>query len=206
MIKNKKLLTASLIGCMVFAISALTAFPTLAAAKNKTVDDMIVKSSDDSDSTIKAVKDGDTYTIDASSATLKKESKSGKSMQFSDFKDGDVISVKGSFNKRDVTAASIWDLSTTKSATMYGVVDSINAATQTVKIKTTKRGKLTVAISKSTKITYAGKKKKFADIHEDDKVLVTGTWNSSKDTITKTKHFDVLVKDDYKKLEVDSSI
>jgi len=203
---NKKLLSASLIGCMVFALSALTAVPTQAATKNKTVEDMIVKSSDDSDNTVKAVKDGDTYTIDASNATLKKESKSGKSMQFSDFKDGDVISVKGAFNKRDVTATLIWDSSTTKSATMYGVVDSINTATQTVKIKTTKRGKLTVAISKSTKITYDGKKKKFADIQEDDKVLVTGTWNSSKDTITKTKNFYILVKDDYKKLDLDSSI
>ena len=193
-----------LIGCLVFAISAITALPTLAATKTTT--DLIVKSTHESDHTIKAVKDGYTYTIDASNATLKKESKSGKSMQFSDFKDGDVISVKGSFNKRDVTATLVWDLSTTKSATMYGVVDSINTATQTVKIKTIKRGKLTVAISKSTKVTYDGKKKKFTDIRQDDKVLVTGTWNSSKDTITKTKHFDILVKDNYKKLDLDSSV
>ena len=195
-----------MIGCLVFAATALIANPTLAATKNKTVDNMIIKSTDDSDNTVKAVKDGYTYTIDASSATKKKESKSGKSMQFSDLKDGDVISVKGSFDKRDVTATLVWDLSTTKSATMYGVVDSINTATQTVKIKTVKRGKLTVAISKSTKVTYGGKKKKFTDIRQDDKVLVTGTWNSSKDTITKTKHFDILVKNDYKKLDLDSSV
>ncbi|HUD09090.1 MAG TPA: hypothetical protein VMQ48_03315 [Candidatus Saccharimonadales bacterium] len=203
--QNKKLLSAGLIGCLVFAISAMTALPTLAATKNKTVENMVVKSSDDSKETIKAVQAGYTYTIDASSATLKKESKSGKSMNFSDFKDGDVISVKGSFNKRDVTATSIWDLSITKSATMYGVVDSINTATQTVKIKTIKRGKLTVAISKSTKVTYGGKKKKFTDIRQDDKILVTGAWDSSKDTITKTKNFDILVKDDYKKLDLDST-
>ena len=122
-------------------------------------------------------------------------------MDFSDFKDGDVLNVKGAYDKRDVTATRIVDLSTTKTATMYGVVDSISPATQTVKIKTTKRGKITVAISKSTKIKYNGKKKKFADIREDDKVLVTGNWNSSKDTITKTKNFNILVKDDYKKLD-----
>jgi len=55
--------------------------------KTKTVKDMIVKSTDDSKETIKAVKDGDTYTIDASSATMKKESKGSKSMKFSDLKD-----------------------------------------------------------------------------------------------------------------------
>ncbi|TSA44454.1 hypothetical protein D4R51_03815, partial [bacterium] len=80
-------------------------------------------------------------------------------------------------------------------------VDSISSATQTVKIVSTKRGKITVAISKSTSIKYDSKKKKFADIREDDKVLVTGTWNHSKKTITSTKKFYILVKDDYSKLD-----
>ena len=172
-----------------------------AAAKNKTVKDMIVKSIDDSDSTIKAVKDGDTYTIDASSAAMKKEKSGSKSMNFSDLKDGDVINVKGSFDDRDVTATEVRDLSTTKSATFYGVVDSISSATQTIKINTTKRGKITVAISKSTSIKYDGKKRAFKDIRVDDKVLVTGTWNHSKKTITRTKKLYILVKDDYSKLD-----
>ena len=199
--KTKKIITVALAGCLVLLFFAAVKEKAQAAAKNKTVKDMIVKSTNDSKETIKAVKDGDTYTIDASTATIKKEKSSGKSMNFSDLKDGDVINVKGSFDKRDVTATEVRDLSTTKSATMYGVVDSISSATQTVKINTTKRGKITVAISKSTKVRYDGKKKKFADIREDDKVLVTGTWNSSKKTITKTKNFDILVKDDYTKLD-----
>ena len=122
-------------------------------------------------------------------------------MKFSDLKDGDVINVKGSFDDRDVTATEVRDLSTTKSASFYGVVESISSATQTVKIVSTKRGKITVAISKSTKIKYDGKKRKFADIRDDDKVLVTGNWSSSKKTITKTKKFYILVKDDYSKLD-----
>jgi hypothetical protein len=130
------------------------------------------------------------------------KSKSGKkTLKFSSIKDGDVLNVKGSEHDRDVTATEVRDISTTKSATIYGVVDEINSTTQTVKIKTTDRGKITVAISTSTKITYDGKKRTFADIREDDKVLVTGTWNSSKKTITKTKNFDILVKDNYDKLD-----
>lgn len=178
--KTKITIAAALAGCLVLFFFAAANPEVQAAAKNKTVKDMIVKSTDDSDHTIKAVKNGDTYIIDASNATMKKEKSGSKSMEFSDLKDGDVINVKGSFDDRDVTATEVRDLSTTKSATFYGVVDSISSATQTVKIVSTKRGKITVAISKSTSIKYDGKKKKFANIREDDKVLVTGTWNHSK--------------------------
>lgn len=199
MATNKKLLFATLIGCMIFTVMALTSFPAQAATK--TIKNMVVKSSNDSDHEIKAVKDGHTYTIDAKDVSIKKSKSGSKTMNFSAIKDGDVLNVKGSVHDRDVTATEVRDLSTTKSATFFGVVDSINTATQTVKIKTTKRGNITVAIVKSTKVTYDGKKRKFADIQEDDKVLVRGTWNSSKKTITKTKNFDILVKDDYSKLD-----
>lgn len=199
--KNKKLLSAGLIGCAIIAMMTLTSVPTQAATK--TIKNLIVKSTDDSDHTIDAVKNGHTYTITVNTTTTKMyKSKSGKkTLTFSKIKDGDVLNVKGSEHNRDVTATEVRDLSTTKSATMYGVVDEINSTTQTVKIKTTDRGKITVAIVKSTKITYDGKKRVFKDIREKDKVLVTGTWNSSKKTITKTKNFDILVKDDYDKLD-----
>lgn len=198
---NKKLLAAGLVGCVAFAVMALAPVSTQAATK--TIKNLIVKSTDDSDHTIKAVKDGSTYTIDATNATLKKSKSGSKSLKFSQIKDGDVLNVKGSVSKHDVTASEVRDLSTTSSATFYGVVvvGEINSTTQTVKIETTDRGKITVAILKSTKITYDGKKRVFKDIHEKDKVLVTGTWNSSKKTITKTKNFDILVKDDYDKLD-----
>jgi hypothetical protein len=200
MATNKKLLFATLTGCLVFAVMALSSLPTQAATK--TVKELIIKSIDDSDHTIKAVKDGHTYSIDATNAKLKKESKSNKSMKFSDFKDGDVLNVKGSVDSdHNVVATEVRDLSITKSATMYGVVDSISSATQTVKITTTKHGKITVAIIKSTSVKYDGTKKKFADIRVDDKVLVTGNWSTSKKTITKTKKFYMLVKDDYSKLD-----
>jgi len=201
---NKKLLTASLIGCIALTAAALTASPTLAATK--TTKDLIVKSTDEDKHEIKAVKSGHTYTIDTENAKLKKASKGNKSLQFSDIKDGDVLNVKGSVDSNhDVTATEVRDLSSTSSAEMYGVVKEINSTTQTVKIDTPDRGKITVAILKSTSIKYDGKKKKFADIREDDKVLVTGTWSSSKKTITKTKKFYILVKDDYKKLDIDST-
>ncbi|MFA6193667.1 MAG: hypothetical protein WC726_02275 [Parcubacteria group bacterium] len=198
---NKKILFAGMVGCAVVAVMALTSVPTQAATK--TIKNLIVQSTDDSDHTIKAVKSGHTYTITVDTTTTKMyKSKSGHTtLKFSAIHDGDVLNVKGSEHDRDVTATEVRDLSTTKSATMYGVVDEINSTTQTVKIKTTDRGKITVAIVKSTKITYDGKKRVFKDIREKDKVLVTGTWNSSKKTITKTKNFDVLVKDDYDKLD-----
>jgi hypothetical protein len=197
---NKKLLSAGLIGCAVIAVMALTSVPTQAATK--TTKDLIVKSTDESDHTIKAVKGGHTYTIDATNAKLKKASKGNKTLKFSDIKDGDVLDVKGAVDSdHDVTATEVRDLSTTSSAKMYGIVKEINSTTQTVKIETTDRGELTVAILKSTSIKYDGKKKKFVDIREDDKVLVTGTWSHSKKTITKTKKFYILVKDDYTKLD-----
>jgi hypothetical protein len=199
--KNKKFIFASLVGCAVFAAMIFVAAPTQAATK--TGKDLIVKSTDDSDHTIKAVKNGHTYTITVDTTTTKiYKSKSGHTtLKFSKIKDGDVLNVKGSVHDHDVTATEVRDLSTTKSATMYGVVKEINTATQTVKIETLDRGKITVAILKSTKVTYDSKKRVFADIREKDKVLVTGTWNEKKKTITKTKNFDILVKDDYSKLD-----
>jgi len=198
---NKKIVSASLIGCLIFAVAALAPAPTKAATK--TIKNLVVKSTDDSDHTIKAVKSGTTYTIDATNATLKKSKSGSKSLKFSQIKDEDVLNVKGSVSKHDVTASEVRDLSTTSSATFYGVVvaGEINSTTQTVKIETIDRGKITVAIIKSTKITYDGKKRAFKDIREKDKVLVTGTWNSSKKTITKTKNFDILKKSDYDKLD-----
>lgn len=197
---NKKLLFASLASGLVCAAIILAPVPTLAASH--TFKDLIVKSTHEDDHTIKAVKDGHTYTIDATNAKKKKSSKGNKQLLFSEIKDGDVLRVKGSIDdERNVTATEVRDLSTTKSAVMYGVVNDINETTQTVKIETVDRGTLTVAIAKKTRIRYDDHKKTFADIRLEDKVLVTGDWSSSKDTITKTKKFYILVKDDYTKLD-----
>lgn len=199
---NKKFFFAALISCSILTAVTLVSLPAQAATKTKTVKDLIVKSKDSDDHTIKAIKDGHTYTIDATNAKKKKASKGSKKLLFSEIKDGDVLNVKGPFDSdNNVTATEVRDLSTTKSATMYGVVETINSTTQTVKIQTPDRGEITVAIIKSTSVKYDGKKKKFADIHEEDKVLVTGTWSTSKKTITKTKKFYILVKDDYTKLD-----
>ena len=194
---SKKFVLATSLTVAFLAVATLP----IQAATNKTVKSLIVKSIDDSKEEIKAVKNGNTYTIDVTSATFKKEKTGSKTMKLADIKKGDVLNVKGSYDSHDVTATEVRDLSTTKKATFYGVVTEMNTATQTVKIETPKRGKITVAIVKSTKITYDGKSRKFADIREDDKVLVTGTWNHSKKTMTKTKNFDILVKDDYTKLD-----
>jgi hypothetical protein len=198
--QTKKSASLILAVCLVMSFLFFTVL-AVKAATNKTVKNLIVKSTNDSKKEIKAVKGGSTYTIDATSAKIRKASTGSKSMTFSKLTKGDVINVTGSFDSHDVTATTVRDLSATKSATFYGVVESINTATQTVKIKTLKRGKITVAVIKSTKVTYDDKKRTFTDIREDDKVLVRGTWNSSKKTITKTKNFDILVKDDYDALD-----
>jgi hypothetical protein len=187
------------IACLGFSCLSFTVSPAMAATK--TIKNLVVKSTDSSDMTIKAVKNGSTYTIDATNAKMKKSKSGSKTMKFSQIEDGDVINIKGSVKKHAVTATEVRDLSITKTATIYGVVYEINVATQTVKIKTLSRGKITVAIVKSTKMTYDGKKRTFKDIREKDKVLVTGTWNESKKTIAKTKNFDILVKNDYEKLD-----
>ena len=126
---SKKILFMVVIGCAVIAVMALTSVPTQAATK--TIKNLIVKSTDDSDHTIDAVKNGHTYTITVDTTTAKiYKSKSGKkTLKFSSIKDGDVLNVKGSEHNRDVTASEVRDLSTTKSATMYGVVDEINSTT-----------------------------------------------------------------------------
>ncbi|MDD5489863.1 MAG: DUF5666 domain-containing protein [Candidatus Moranbacteria bacterium] len=198
--KTKKI-PLCLAGCLIL-FSFVFVVSGTEAAKSKTLKDLIVKSTDGDDHTIKAVKDGHVYTINATNAKIKKSSKGSKTLDFDDIKNGDVLRVKGTVSDRDVTATEVRDLSTTSSAVMYGIVKEINSSTQTVKIETTDRGDLTVAILKSTSIKYDGKKRKFTDIKEDDKVLVTGTWSSSKDTITKTKKFYILVKEDYSKLDL----
>lgn len=203
---NKKSIALIVPVCLAVCFFALV--PATQAAKNKTIKDLIVKSTDDSDHTVKAIKDGHTYaiTVDTTSTKLYKSKSGHTTFDFSDVKKGDVLQVKGSEHDRDVTATEVRDLSMTKSATMYGVVSEINSSTQTVKIETPKRGEITVAILKSTSIKYDGKKRAFKDIREDDKVLVTGTWNHDKKTITKTKKFYMLVKEDYDALGLDSPL
>ncbi len=197
---NKKTISLALAGCLILSSLAFAVL-SVRAATNKTVKNLIVKSLNDDRKEIKAVKDGHTYTIDAKNAKIRKEKSGSKSMKFSSIKKGDVLYAKGSYDDHDVTATLVRDLSVTKKATFYGVVTERNSATQTVKIETLKRGKITAAILKSTKVTYDGKKRTFDDIRDDDEVLVTGTWNHSKKTITKTKNFDILVKDDYDDLD-----
>jgi hypothetical protein len=201
---NKKIF--ALVVPVNLAVCFFALAPATQAAKNKTIKDLIVKSTDDSDHTIKAVNGGHTYTItvDTTSTKLYKSKSGHTTFDFSDVKKGDVLQVKGSEHDRDVTATEVRDLSMTKSATMYGVVSEINSSTQTVKIETLKRGEITVAILKSTSIKYNGKKRAFKDILKDDKVLITGTWNHDKETITKTKKFYILIKNDYDALGLDS--
>jgi hypothetical protein len=198
--KTKKVAPLVLAGCF-FVFFGTLAVPA-AMASTKTEKKLVIKSIDDSKREIKAVKHGNTYTIDTSSTTkLRKESSGSKTLKFSDFKKGDVINVTGSFDGHDVTATTVRDLSVTKNATFYGVVDSITTSTKTVKIITPKRGTITVAVLSSTKVTYDGGKKQFSDIRKDDKVLIRGNWSKSKKTITKTKDFDILVKSDYDALD-----
>jgi len=197
--KNKKTLSVVLIGSMVLACTMMSMLP--AKASTKTIKNLVVKSTDDSHHEIKAVKNKHVYTIDTTHAVLRKSKSGSIVLAFSEIKRGDVLNVTGSEDSNhDVTATLIRDLSVTKKATFYGIVKKISDSSQTVKIKTLKRGRLTVFILGSTKITYDKNKRTFDDIRIGDKVLVTGTWSHSKKKITKTKKFDILVRKDYPNL------
>ncbi len=80
-------------------------------AEAKTVKKMIVESINYTEKTLKAVKNGDTYTITAANAKIRKGSNTSKSMTFSQIRKGNVITVEGSFDGKDVTASKIRDLS-----------------------------------------------------------------------------------------------
>ena len=172
----------------------------------KTIKKMVVKSINHEAKTLKALKDGDTYDVTATSAKIRKGSNSSRKTTFSKIKEGDVITVEGSFDDTDVTATKIRDLSydDKKTVTFYGKIDSdsINDATKTFKIETLDRDKQTISVLDSTKIKDKdGHNIVFSDLKEDDRVFVTGKWSRKNKTIAKTKTVDVLDEDDFEDLD-----
>lgn len=197
--RKKKILIS--FGAMIF----LAGLVFLAkAAEHKTVKNAIIEKISHSAKTLEAVKSGTTYVVDAKNAKIRKGSSGSKSLKYSKVKKGDVINIEGSFDDENVTATKIRDLSyyNKHTATFYGVIDSLTESTKTFKIDTLDRDKQTVAVLNSTDIENKdGDDIEFSDLKEDDKVLVRGTWNDSKNTITKTKWVEVLDDDDYDDLD-----
>ncbi|MDI6778473.1 MAG: DUF5666 domain-containing protein [Patescibacteria group bacterium] len=197
--KKQSLVVLSVIACL-----ALAFFFIAKAATTKTVKNAIIEKIDHDAKTLEAVKSGTTYVVNASSAKIRKGSSGSKSLKYSKVKKGDVINIEGSFDDEDVTATKIRDLSyyNKRTATFYGVIDSLTESTKTFKIDTLDRDKQTVAVLDSTDIEDKdGHNIEFSDLKEDDKVLVRGAWNDSKNTITKTKWVNVLDDDDYDDLD-----
>ena len=174
------------------------------SAEAKTVKKMVIKSINDDDKTIKTIKNGDEFTVNAATAKIRKGASSTKKMNFSTLEVGDVITVEGSYSDRNVTASKVRDLSyyDKKTVTFYGTIDSLTEAKNQIKITPLERKKQTITVLSSTKIKDKdGDKIKFSDLKEDDRVFVTGKWNRKKNTITKTKTIDVLDDDDYEDLD-----
>jgi hypothetical protein len=192
------------LGIIVLAVSFCSFNFGARGAEAKTLKKAIIEDINSDTKVIKAIKDGDTYTIDATSAKYRKGATSSVSMKFSTIKEGDVITIEGSFDGKDVTATKIRDLSyyDKKTVTFYGKIDSINSTTNTLKINTIDRHDQTISVLSSTKIKNEdGDTIKLADLKEDDRILVTGKWSRKKNTITKTKTIDVLDDDDYSDLD-----
>lgn len=197
--KTKSLAVLSVVACL-----ALASFFAAKAATTKTVKNAIIEKISHSAKTLEAVKDGTTYVVNASSAKIRKGSTGSKSLKYSKVKKGDVINIEGSFDDENVTATKIRDISyyNKHTTTFYGVIDSLTESTKTFKIDTLDRDKQTVAVLNSTDIEDKdGHNIEFSDLKEDDLVLVRGTWNDSKNTITKTKWVNVLDDDDYEDLK-----
>lgn len=196
----KKILFLSVFVCGLF----LASFIFVQSADAKTVKEMVVKSIDHDEKTLKAIKNGDTYTVNAANAKIRKGKTGSNSMSFSRVKEGDVVTIEGSFDDTDVTATKVRNLSynNKKTVTFYGTIDSITSSTKTIKIDTLDRDKQTIAVLDSTDITNSDDDEiTFSDLKEDDKILVRGKWSDSKNTITKTKWIQVLDSDDYEYLD-----
>jgi len=174
------------------------------AAEAKVVKNAIIEKISHSAKTLEAVKSGTTYVVDAKNAKIRKGSSGSKSLKYSKVKKGDVINIEGSFDDKDVTATKIRDLSynNKKTATFYGVIDSLTEGTKTFKIDTLDRDKQTVAVLNSTDIENKdGHDIDFSDLQENDKILVRGKWSDKNNTITKTKWVTILDKDNYEDLD-----
>jgi len=174
------------------------------AAEAKVVKNAIIEKISHSAKTLEAVKSGTTYVVDAKNAKIRKGSSGSKSLKYSKVKKGDVINIEGSFDDKDVTATKIHDLSynNKKTATFYGVIDSLTESTKTFKIDTLDRDKQTVAVLNSTDIENKdGHDIDFSDLQENDKILVRGKWSDKNNTITKTKWVTILDKDNYEDLD-----
>lgn len=187
----------------IVSLFALTVFFVAKAATTKTVKNAIIEKIDHDAKTLEAVKSGTTYVVNATNAKIRKGSSGSNKISYSKVKKGDVINIEGSFDEENVTATKIRDLSynNKKTATFYGVIDSITESTKTVKIDTLARGKQTVAVLDSTDIEDDGNNKEFSDLKEDDKILVRGKWSDKNNTVTKTKWITILDKDDYEDLD-----
>jgi|GEM_PF-1494773 hypothetical protein len=147
----------------------------------------VITAIDTTTETITATKDGTTYTIDASGATLRR--KYGAKCDIYELTAGDYIFVWGTMSGTNVTATKIKDLSIQKwKASFVGTITTVDSTTYTdnegrsyqqFEIESRHRGDQVIRVYSATSIKYKGDSKTFTDFAVGQEVVAKGTWNNT---------------------------
>lgn len=137
---------------------------------------------------IKIKKNDTIYQVNLTEKTNFVRKFGGKS-KLSEFTVGDTVQVVGKeIEEKVIEAQLIRDISIQKRwASFEGKVISINASEKSFVLKPNVRKEQTVFVTDNTKITKNGVKITFTDIAVNDKVNVSGIWNTKNNTLTAEK-------------------
>jgi len=148
----------------------------------------LVTAVDTTTETITAAKDGVTYTVDASGATLRR--KYGAKCDLYEIMTGDYIWVWGRMSGTNITARKVKDYSIQKwKASFVGTITFIDSLTtyndnegrvyQQFEIESRHRGNQVIRVYDTTRLKYKGASKTFSDLAVGQEVVATGIWNNT---------------------------
>lgn len=153
------------------AVSAKTVSGTVAALHGSTI--------------VLTSESGSSLNVDASGTNV--QSRFGTKLDLNDINTGDSLRVNGKTESgSDLSATNIRDLSNQqRKAGFTGMVSAVSSTGFTLQIKN--RPDQTVTVTGDTTITKQDKTASLSDIVAGTSVVVSGVWDSSKNTITAAK-------------------
>jgi hypothetical protein len=138
---------------------------------------------------------GISYKVDIKEAKLVRNYWGGS--EIDEFSVGDIINVFGYLDENDnflIHAKTVRDVSIQKVHNVFkGVIESIDAASNTFVLQTEERGNQTVVVSSDTKIIKATSTASFSDLQVGMKVIVRGLWDK---TLSKIQARLIIVGDE----------
>jgi len=178
-----KILIASV---MFLAIAPIFPASAVGGSQGIKLRNAVIATIDSNTKIITAIKGGQTYTIDASSATVRR--RYGAKANFSEMVVGDYIWVWGTQSGNSITARKVKDYSIQKwKGSFTGTITAVDAETyadylgsyQKFTLQSRHRGLQEVRVYGNTVIKYRGTAKTFAELLANYEITAKGIWNNT---------------------------